>query len=135
MMKNKLGIILLSFVVIFGALVLYNIYEGRDLNLSQNTETVFVTIAYKGPVEIEKESLVGAAVFKSGIESEGRIVFVEKTENDYRIKTSIPVTKSGPYMKFGSQPVKMGKTFILEGVDFYFEGYISLIEAGVDNEK
>jgi len=29
----------------------------------------------------------------------------------------------------------MGKTFILEGVDFYFEGYISLIEAGVDNEK
>ncbi|MBK5252527.1 MAG: hypothetical protein JJE29_07845 [Peptostreptococcaceae bacterium] len=135
MMKNKFGIFLLMIVAAFGALVLYNVYEGRDLNLGQNTETVFVTIAYDGPVEIEKESLVDRAIFKSGIESEGRIVFIEKTENNYRIKTSIPVTKSGPYMKFGSQPVKIGKPFILEGGEFYFEGYISLIEAGVDNEK
>jgi hypothetical protein len=134
MIKNKFGIFLLMIVAVFGAIVFYNIYEGRDLNLSQNTETVFVTIAYDGPVEIEKESFLGRAVFRSGIESEGKIVFVEKDEEEYRIKASIQVTKSGPYMKFGSQPVKIGKTFILEGQEFYFEGYISLIEAGVDNE-
>jgi len=135
MVKNKLGIVLLVFVVAFGALALYNAFEGRDLNLSQNTETVSVTIAYHGPVDIENESIVGTPVFKSGIESQGRIRSVEKSGDAYNILASIPVTKSGPYMKFGSQPVKIGRPFILESKDFYFEGYISLIEAGVGNEK
>ncbi|PLX31677.1 MAG: hypothetical protein C0604_06775 [Clostridiales bacterium] len=134
MIKNKMGIILLLIVVVFGSAVLYNIYEGRDLDLSGKAETVSVSVVYEGPVEIGKAAIEGQPVFKSGIESEGRIVSVEKAGDSYRIIASIPVTKSGPYMKFGSQSVKMGNAFVLEGQEFYFEGYIALIEAGVENE-
>lgn len=135
MIKNRMGTILLLIIVVFGAAVLYNVFEGRDLDLNPNTETVLVSLVYEGPVEIEEEAISGQAVFKSGIASEGKIDSVEKRESSYRITAEIPVTKSGPYMKFGSQSVKMGNTFVLEGADYYFEGYISLIEAGAENEE
>ncbi|HKL10084.1 MAG TPA: hypothetical protein VJ990_01490 [Clostridia bacterium] len=135
MIKNKMGIILLLIVVVFGSAVLYNIYEGRDLDLSSKAEMISVSVVYEGPVEIEKEAIEGQTVFKSGIESDGRIVSVERKDDSYRIAATIPVTKSGPYMKFGSQSVKMGNAFVLEGQAFYFDGYIAFIEAGVENEE
>src|SRR6056297_1038548 len=135
MIKNKMGIILLLIVVVFGSAVLYNIYEGRDLDLSSKAEMISVSVVYEGPVEIEKEAIEGQTVFKSGIESDGRIVSVERKDDSYRIAATIPVTESGPYMKFGSQSVKMGNAFVLEGQAFYFDGYIAFIEAGVENEE
>ncbi|GEM_PF-2434830 len=135
MIKNKMGTVLFILVVVFASAVLYNVYEGRDLNLNRKAEMISVAIVYEGPVEIDKKAVLGQPVFKSGLESEGRIDSLEKKDDSYRISAVLPVTKSGPYMKFGSQSVKMGNPFVLEGEDFYFEGYIAFVEAGVENEE
>ena len=135
MIKDKKFISMLIIVILFSMLVFFKVSQRRNFNFDFNNHMISIVLCVDKPLTLNYGDLTGEKVYRSGVESEGEIVRVEKVQDEYRVIAKIPVTQSGPYMKFGSQPVKMGYPLIIEGNLFYFEGVITYIEVGDKDEK
>ncbi len=134
-MKNRYFIIFLIVIILFSGLVFIKILKGRTFDFAQNNRMITVSIEVLKTTELDLKEFINESVYRSGVATDGKIVSIDRIPDGYIIVANIPVTYSGPYMKFGSQPVKMSLPFVIEGNRFYFEGIITYIEAGEEDEK
>ncbi|MEA3423624.1 MAG: hypothetical protein U9Q80_07520 [Bacillota bacterium] len=135
MIKKMNYKVLLIVVILFSALVFAKVLKGRTFDFGMNNQMITVAIKVEETAELEYSDLINEGIHRSGVVSDGEIASMETIPQGYRIVADIPVTRSGPYMKFGSQPIKMGSPIVIEGDRFYFNGIIIYIEAGEENEK